>query len=202
MVAYWKFDEGSGSSAADNRGGYTGTLVNSPTWTTGKNGYALTFDGTNYVNCGESGLAFGSNPHTYVAWISEPSFGSTIKYVVATGNSATGRQSSFGTYSSTQFFVSAYSSPIIYPTVPAMAADKWQHIAMVYDGTNANFYVNGSYASSEAIALNTTVGKCRIGANVGNTPSFIGTIDEVMVFNRALSAGEIRLLYKNPGYPQ
>src|SRR3989344_5236105 len=47
LVGYWKFDEGTGTSAGDSSGnGNTGTLVNSPSWVTGKVGGALSFDGT------------------------------------------------------------------------------------------------------------------------------------------------------------
>jgi hypothetical protein len=46
LVGYWKFDEGSGTTANDSSGyGNNGTLYNSPTWTTGKVGGALSFNG-------------------------------------------------------------------------------------------------------------------------------------------------------------
>src|SRR5450759_5412343 len=52
LVGYWKFDEGTGTNATDSSGmGNNGTLTNGPTWTTGKVGGALSFDGTDdYVN--------------------------------------------------------------------------------------------------------------------------------------------------------
>lgn len=202
MVAYYKFDDGSGSNAINSIGGSTATLVNSPSWVGGKSGTALSFNSANYVNCGESGIVFGTNPHTYVAWINSPAFSSSLNYIVATGNSATGQQSGIAIRDTGKFALSAYSSPIVYFNNPTFQANAWQHVAMVYDGEYANLYVNGTFVERQAIALNTTVGKCRIAANVGNTPNFNGTIDEVMIFNRALLAGEIRLLYENPGYPQ
>src|SRR3989338_2141929 len=54
LVGHWKFDEGTGLSAVDSSGNNnTGTLVNGPTWTTGKIGGALNFDGVDdYVNMG------------------------------------------------------------------------------------------------------------------------------------------------------
>ena len=51
VVGHWKLDEGSGTTAADSSGnGATGTLINSPAWTTGMLGGALSFNGTNRVS--------------------------------------------------------------------------------------------------------------------------------------------------------
>ena len=52
LVGYWTFDDGSGTTAADSSGnGYTATLVNGPTWITGKIGGAISANGVNqYVN--------------------------------------------------------------------------------------------------------------------------------------------------------
>jgi hypothetical protein len=48
LVGWWKFDEGSGTVAYDSSGnGNDGNLTNGPTWTTGKIGGALSFDGVN-----------------------------------------------------------------------------------------------------------------------------------------------------------
>src|SRR3989338_5343069 len=54
LVGYWTFDEGAGTTANDSSGNNnTGTLTNGPTWTTGKIGQALNFDGVNdYVDLG------------------------------------------------------------------------------------------------------------------------------------------------------
>ena len=48
FVGYWEFDEATGSTAFDSSGsGRSGTLVNGPTWTAGRIGGALSFDGVN-----------------------------------------------------------------------------------------------------------------------------------------------------------
>ena len=59
LVAYWDFDEGTGSTAHDSENGYDG-VINGATWTTGVSGNALSFDGTDdyvEVNC-ETGTSF------------------------------------------------------------------------------------------------------------------------------------------------
>ena len=51
LVSHWKMDETTGTTASDSAGTNTGTLINSPTWTTGKLNNALSFDGINdYTN--------------------------------------------------------------------------------------------------------------------------------------------------------
>ncbi|MFH1665812.1 MAG: hypothetical protein ABIA77_06685, partial [Candidatus Omnitrophota bacterium] len=71
LVSYWDFEEGSGTTAADAAGANDGTLINDPSWTTGKYGGALNFDGVGaYVDCGNQiALNFGSNNWTALAWI-------------------------------------------------------------------------------------------------------------------------------------
>src|SRR3989338_2173060 len=78
LIGHWKFDETSGTSASDSSGNNnTGTLTNSPTWTTGKINSALSFDGTDdYVNIGNMNVS-GSGI-TIAAWVKADSFSSAI----------------------------------------------------------------------------------------------------------------------------
>jgi hypothetical protein len=68
LIAYWAFDEGTGSTTADGSGnGKNGTLVNSPTWIDGKLGKALQFSGTKRVNVPDTSL--GNTSYTYAGWL-------------------------------------------------------------------------------------------------------------------------------------
>ena len=71
LVAYWKFDEGSGTTAADSSGnGNTGTLINGPLWTAGKAGNALYFDGIDdNVTVLDSASLHLSSAFTLSAWV-------------------------------------------------------------------------------------------------------------------------------------
>src|SRR3990167_283101 len=77
LVGYWNFDEGSGATVADSSGnGNTGTLTNGPTWTTGKIGQALSFDGSNdYVDAGTGSSLNLASSLTVSAWIKPDTFG-------------------------------------------------------------------------------------------------------------------------------
>ena len=73
LAAWWKFDDGSGTTASDATGnGHTGTLVNGPTWSTaGESGGAIQFNGTNqYVDIPKSqSPVLGSGAFTISAWV-------------------------------------------------------------------------------------------------------------------------------------
>ena len=71
LVGWWRFDDGTGTTAADSSGnGNDGTLMGSLTWTTdGKMGGALQFPASGYVDCGSgSSLAIG-DAVSMAAWI-------------------------------------------------------------------------------------------------------------------------------------
>jgi hypothetical protein len=75
--------------------------------------------------------------------------------------------------------------------------DKWHHVGAVYDGATFYLYVDGELDSSEESTGNITVSSypLYIGNNSQNTDrEWTGLIDEVVIYNRALSVGEIRYL--------
>ena len=75
----------------------------------------------------------------------------------------------------------------------AAAERRWSHLAMTWDGLTIRVYVNGAQVSSSALAGTalTSDGPLRIGGNGVWPEWFNGLIDEVRVYNRALSAAEI-----------
>ena len=89
-VAHWKMDEGNGTTTYDSSGngndGYFGSTTTSPTWTTGKHGNALSFDGTDdYVDAGDS-ADVGVSDFTIEAWV-RPSRVTSYKFIVSKGHS-------------------------------------------------------------------------------------------------------------------
>jgi len=89
LVGLWHFDEGTGTTAADSSGNNNnGTLVNGPTWTTGKVGGALSFDGVDdYASLGTSGMPSGSQPFSISVWMKkDPALGSGHRRALAFGS--------------------------------------------------------------------------------------------------------------------
>jgi hypothetical protein len=74
-----------------------------------------------------------------------------------------------------------------------LAVNTWTHLAATYDGLNLRLYVNGTQVSSRALtgSMSASTGALRIGGNTIWQEWFAGLIDEVRVYNRALSATEV-----------
>ena len=205
-VAHWKFDEGTGTTAADASGnGNTGTLVNGPVWTSGKIGSALQFDGTNdYVNVGNV-LNMGMGSVSFGAWVKSSS-GVTEDCVVAKksdGGLSAGWQLCLDwTNNLVQARVSDGTTLRFTNTaLPPVADGTWQHVFVVQDRGAENtifLYVDGvPRASSSLSGLTGSTDSAiplLIGAAFGAGDFFNGAIDDARVYSRALSASEVQAL--------
>lgn len=210
LMGYWKFDDGSGSTAADSSGnGNTGTLVNTPTWTTGQigGGIGLVNASAQYVNL--------SNPATYdltstgqmtiSAWVKSGSsiINSTLGIVKRGATNSVGAPDQYAlTSSNTRWrFMAGNGTTYAEMFGPSggLVADTWYHLTGVIDAVNISLYINGVSAAtpvarpagSPPVAVSTFIGTMMAGSNTWD-----GTIDEVRIYNRALSADEISRLYR------
>jgi hypothetical protein len=206
LVGYWKFDEGTGTTAADFSGrGNTGTLVNGPTWTNGKLQQALTFTATSQQSVITGAFQKGGDPNvlTFSAWIKDPDFGSASRRSIfsTTLNNASGCWSIEKVGNG-----SAGAISVIIPTIFVVRADgvindaEWHHIVYVRNGSGAThvLYVDGVSVPLAVSSTNTFV-DCNeeksIGQRGGSSQYWQGGIDDVRLYNRALSAAEIANLY-------
>src|SRR6185436_14889938 len=82
----------------------------------------------------------------------------------------------------------------------ALALNAWSHLATTYDGSTLRLYVNGTQVASQAASGSLTVstGALKIGGNAIWPEWFAGRIDEVRVYNRALTAAEIQADMNRP----
>ena len=218
LVGYWGMGEGAGQYAYDGSGNNnTGTLgsgsnpdSSDPTWTTGKVGGALSFDGVNdYVNAGTgASLNITGSQLTLEAWVKIGSWAgsggyATIieNYKAATGGYLIERESNnnwllFSLYTANGW-APCYSSSAV------LLENTWYHIAGVFNGTSMILYINGVSKATCNFAA-TTIGSSPnpviIGGRVVAGNNFNGLIDEPRIYNRALSAEEIRYHY-NRGRP-
>ncbi|MCB0034480.1 MAG: tandem-95 repeat protein, partial [Anaerolineales bacterium] len=76
----------------------------------------------------------------------------------------------------------------------AIAHDTWHHATLTYDGTEAQIFLNGRLVRTHTAIAENTQGGLFIGSSFGSSGFYTGLIDEVMVFERVLSANEVEAL--------
>ena len=204
LVAHYKFDEGAGTTAGDSSGNNnTGTLINGPTRTLGKIGQALNFDGVDdFVNVGTSATyEFGLNSFSVSTWFYTPA-NLTNEYILSRVNGAytTGWNIGVSGVSTLNWIVlNGVSSANA--TMPSFALSQWHHAVGVVDRTanRSYLYVDGVLQGNVSIAgfgaVDAVGANLNFGRNSGGGTQFNGLIDEVRVYNRALTEQEIRQLY-------
>ena len=197
LISYWTFDEGSGTTARDSWGTNNGT-VNGATWTSsGVIRGALSFDGSNqYVSLPavSGSLNININPVTLEAWIKPNSVAGSSKEIVGRGTAASngyginlnGNKINLGLHGGGNFNSAA-----------VLTTGNWYHIVGVIKGANSKIYINGVADINTGTinvvnsALNGSIG----ASSVGVTYFFNGIIDEVRIYNAALTAQEIQQRY-------
>jgi len=200
LVGCWRATPGmtSGNKWYDLSGRNNhGTLTNGPVW----RGNALYFDGTNdYVTLGGPVYNPGSGHITVAAWINPSK--TTIQTII--GNRTTGpfNFSFRGDTAGDPLMFTIYGVIDRFSSATNMT-DGMHHVAVTYDKVNISFYVDGKWLSSHAQTGNFTAGSGNmlIGAvnNIGTPAGFFrGLVNDVRVYNRALSAAEIKSLYVDP----
>jgi hypothetical protein len=82
----------------------------------------------------------------------------------------------------------------------AIPSGTWTHLAATYDGSVINLYADGSLLVSAPASgsITSSTGALRIGGNAVWNEWFAGLIDEVRIYNRALTAAEIQTDMQNP----
>jgi hypothetical protein len=201
LVAGWSFDAGSGSTVADASGnGNTGT-ISGATWTAGKYGGALAFNGTSARVSVPASASLGlSSAMTLMAWIEPTATQSgwrtimqreTNAYFLNASNTASMRPSGGGTFGGSTTYVGG-------PT--ANPVNAWTHVAVTYDGSTLRLYVNGTQVSTGAASgtIQSSTSPLWIGGNNPYGEYFQGLIDEARVYNRALSATEVQQAMNTP----
>jgi hypothetical protein len=208
LAGYWRFDEDSGSIAYDSSGnGHNGTVTGA-TWVPGYINSALSFNGTtNYVVTPDIPL---SNAFSVSAWVNPAvttqtgyariaeteynnglylgadSSGNKYKFIVNSGSGSTGScGASFGC---------AQGGTI---------TSGWHLIVGTFDGTTAILYVDNAEVASDTLRApaNTSyplyIGRYDASSGYG----WNGFLDEVRLYSRALSGGEVTALYNYTGTP-
>jgi hypothetical protein len=206
-VAYWAFDEGTGTTAHDSSGSNDGTLTNGPTWTTGKIGaHALSFNGfDNYVRLSADLNQWLGGTASLSVWIKTSQTGNSVWHMAP---GITGIQHSGDPNDVFWGWIDDSGRINIQAGDTAGAGssnpindNQWHHIAMTRDQASGEvrMYVDGNLNDTETsgIGIKTTpfYGIGRIDDTGSTIDYFNGEIDEVRIYNRVLSASEIQNIY-------
>ncbi|UCD27481.1 MAG: lamin tail domain-containing protein, partial [Planctomycetota bacterium] len=194
LVAHWKFDDGSGGTATDSAGTNNGALVGDTTWTAGRIDGALSFDGNgDYVVVAPVSVLDG-NTVTVQAW---------IRVSDLSGSNPILTQNIFSMTKDGYYFQVSGGRPTFYLTDGFSSAqaispetintDQWYHVAGTNDGTNLKLYVDGLLKSSVPSAGYTgETNNAYIGSDSISSFYFTGLIDDVRIYNRAVSESEFQ----------
>jgi prepilin-type N-terminal cleavage/methylation domain-containing protein len=219
QVGGWDMNEGRGTTIG---GGMNQGEIQGAQWVAGKSGSALKFDEigasaglSDYVKIKDCSALQLKDRGTLEAWIIMEQF-RPYAGIIHKGNKKDFSDESY----SLQFWndgtmvLGLVANPLPYQPVMLYSKTKfrsnqWYHVVGTWDSTGMKIYVNGQLdnSSTNAVALKNTTGDLQIGAQLDQifNPAyknfgFAGTIDEVAIYNRALTAQEIQRIY-NPAKP-
>jgi chitodextrinase len=197
LVAAYAFDEGSGATTSDASGnGHTGSLVNASWTAAGRNGGALVFNGSNArVDVPDAASLHLTTAMTLEAWVKLTVVSNAWRDVIYKGNDNYYLEASSPGGGSGPVGGATVASKIAEAKAPsALTAGTWAHLATTYDGANLRLYVNGTLAATVAKTgtIATSSNPLQIGGDSLYNQFFNGTIDDVRVYNAALTAAEIQ----------
>ncbi len=191
LLAQWNFDEGTGKVAKNHGGNGQPITVKGATWMKLGDGYALNFTAGPRAVASSGTPSFNlTGPVTAALWIRPTQNAKTLTSIFGAGLS--------------NFLLAQYDNNAIYwyigsgsnSIVTRVKVGQWNHVVGTFDGTRSNLWVNGDLAASResqhtSYAKADQVSICPPGAN-----NFVGQVDEVRLYNRALTRKEIRSILR------
>ncbi len=200
LVGWWKLDETGGTIAEDSSDNdNNGTLVGGPQWqpSGGKVGSALKFDGVDdYV---DTGYAANLSTWTVAVWVKSPTAPSSENqsgpvhreknYQINWNHMMDNFRGAAGVQIEGTWYPASFGN---------LQADTWYHLAATYDGYNLKAYRDGVLITnnSDPSGLPDAEGETlKFGRHVLTEDYFSGTVDNVRIYNYALSDGEITAIY-------
>jgi len=198
LIAYWNFDDGTANDLTTNHHDgvlYEGAVIREIPPNASATNRVLTLDGNS--DCVDVGASSMLRPDrfTMMAWFRCSSSNDSERTILGTwdyGSAGSGRniQLRYGNK------LGVWDGAVGLTGQVSCVAQQWYHVALTYDGTNLCLYQDGELAGSSTYTPQSG-GRLTIGAfqYVNGSSGFDGQIDEVSVWQRALSQCEIRSLY-------
>ena len=205
LIGYWKMDEASWDGTADevidsSGAGNHGVRADGATTGSGKFGKAGVFDGDgDYINLGDVVEVTGTAELTVSVWVKTPLTEGDDDIII--GKFGGGDDTFLLRYRTDDKIWWTVSNSIgtdaIAKKSGILSANVWHHVVGVYNGTNVLVYVNSVVGSEIGNLTGLTVYESSHDLRIGNTgaSTWNGAIDDVRIYNRALSEFEVRRFY-------
>jgi hypothetical protein len=194
LTAWWKWDEGSGTSASDSTGnGHTGTLNGTASWSSGSKigPFASIYTGVTGNGTSISSITTGTT-WTFVTWFWVDS-GAQSTYVNFIGQSAT---IDIGVKTSVNHMSFFYSSDHL--GTATIGRDGWHHMVIVNNAGAITFYYDG--ASDGTFTSGPTFNANGMGCDGGTSGECLkGRLDDTRLYSRALSSADVTELFNFSG---
>jgi len=190
LLGWWKLEDENSGTAVDYSGwDADGTLNGNPQWVDGYYGQALQLDGRDdFVEISNVGIS-GAAARTITGWAKANTI-SIANWTDVFGFS--GPSGNGGHFDIERRDYSSYALHIYGWERDLIPVDlEWHHFAATYDGTNAVRYADGVAIGSEPVTLNTGA-TFRMGKRVDTGGFFPGLVDDVRLYDKALSLDEIK----------
>jgi hypothetical protein len=213
LVGWWRLDDGSGTTAIDSSGtGNDGTINGDPKWVAGKVGGALEMDGGDYVDVpGASEI----NPEsiTLMTWVNFSTVdGADMERqdYLSRGDDYAFSLHEWGYRDNTEAegkisaIVTSAGGWTVLPGTTLVEPDTWYHTTLTYDSGTQMFliYLNGEVEGEMEL---TTGLEHRLGGSLTigtyNSRDLLGKIDDIKIFDEALSQGQIKGEMAGEGFP-
>jgi hypothetical protein len=201
-VGYWKFDEGSGDVAQDSSGYGNNGIIHTATWTTGKEGKALHFNGVDsWVEIPNSPTLTAFSQITLEAWIQEDIVTPELKGIISKCDGwapPTNAEYFLGTNDDGRvFFETDHGVAILSAQTDRLITQsgRWYHVAATWSGDSYAIYIDGQLVLTGTCIPQTTLSNT-LPVQIGRHGSwswvyFHGIIDEVKIYNYARTCAEI-----------
>ena len=208
LVGWWKFDETDGTVASDSSGnGNDGTLTNGSTWTEGKFGGALNFDGENDLLKLPSTILNGITDFSASFHFLENLNNTDHHHFISVANASTANRFILGLKSNYEFNINdsiTGASLLNYQSTHNFI--NWSPIAVSRNSSSTKLFVSGilvTHASHSGDSLTISenglwVGgdQDSVGGGWSSSQQLNGSIDDLRIYDRALTAFEIKSLHE------
>jgi len=202
LVLHFAMDDRSGVLCVDRSIKRNNGTINGASWIAGRRGSALSFDGTDdYVEVTKTSSLSPTSAITVTGWINNAR--NDVIEIIVTGDGVI-----TDTYWSWTIFLRAVASSITarvtvagttYNLSTLIGTNTWRFFSLTFDGSTIKFYLDaGTPITQTAVgALGTSDYPIRIGAQASTRYQYLGVVDEVRIYNRALSAAEIKRIFES-----